>query len=52
MVQAVWSTAHGHLLAITDLRGEQISRLGAHFDPILVAFAPLWWSGRAPTCCS
>ncbi len=37
MVQAVWSTAHGDLLAVTDLHGEQISRLGAHFDPILAA---------------
>jgi uncharacterized membrane protein len=46
MVQAVWSTAHGHPLQITGLRGDQISRLGAHFDPILAAFAPLWlvWS--------
>ena len=42
MVQAVWSTAHGHPLQITGLRGDQISRLGAHFDPILAAFAPLW----------
>lgn len=42
MVQAVWATAHGHPLAVTDLYGEQISRLGAHFDPILVVFAPLW----------
>ena len=40
MVQAVWSTAHGHPLQITSLRGDQISRLGAHFDPILAAFAP------------
>jgi uncharacterized membrane protein len=43
MVQAVWATAHGHPLAVTDLQGEQISRLGAHFDPLLAAFAPLWW---------
>jgi uncharacterized membrane protein len=43
MVQAVWSTAHGHPLRITDLRGDQISRLAAHVDPILVFFAPLWW---------
>jgi uncharacterized membrane protein len=43
MVQAVWSTAHGHPLRMTDVHGEQISRLGAHVDPILVAFAPLWW---------
>ena len=32
---------------MTDLHGEQISRLGAHVDPILAAFAPLWWCGRA-----
>lgn len=43
MVQAVWATAHGDPLAITDLRGAQISRLGAHVDPILALFAPLWW---------
>jgi uncharacterized membrane protein len=42
MVQAVWSTAHGHPLRITDLQGDQISRLAAHVDPILVFFAPLW----------
>src|SRR5512133_3972967 len=42
MVQAVWSTAHGHPLQLTGLRGDQISRLGAHFDPILAVFAPLW----------
>ena len=41
MVQAVWSTAHGHPLTITGLRGDQISRLGAHFDPSLAFFAPL-----------
>src|SRR5213595_4323542 len=43
MVQAVWSTAHGHPLRMTDLHGDQISRLAAHVDPILVLFAPLWW---------
>ena len=42
MVQAVWSTAHGHFLEMTFLHGANGSRLGAHFDPILVAFAPLW----------
>src|SRR5262249_57046048 len=42
MVQAVWSTAHGHPLRVTGLRGDEISRLAAHFDPILAAFAPLW----------
>ena len=48
MVQAVWSTAHGHPLQITGLRGDQISRLGAHFDPILAAFAPLWFAWPSP----
>jgi uncharacterized membrane protein len=49
MVQAVWATAHGHPLAVTDLRGEQVSRLGAHVDPILVLFAPLWWVWPSPS---
>jgi uncharacterized membrane protein len=48
MVQAVWSTAHGHPLQMTDLRGDQISRLAAHVDPILVLFAPLWWIWPSP----
>ena len=48
MVQAVWATAHGHPLRVTDLRGDQISRLGAHVDPILVLFAPLWWAWPSP----
>ena len=48
MVQAVWSTAHGHPLRITDLAGDQISRLAAHVDPILVVFAPLWWIWPSP----
>ena len=48
MVQAVWSTAHGHPLQITGLRGDQISRLGAHFDPILAVFAPLWLVWPSP----
>ena len=43
MVQAVWSTAHGHPLRVTNVHGDQISRLAAHVDPILVVFAPLWW---------
>jgi uncharacterized membrane protein len=49
MVQAVWATAHGHPLQVTNLRGEQVSRLGAHVDPILVAFAPLWWVWPNPS---
>lgn len=48
MIQAVWTTAHGHPLEITSLQGEQISRLGAHVDPILVVFAPLWWLWPSP----
>ena len=48
MVQAVWSTTHGHPLQITGLRGDQISRLAAHFDPILVALAPLWLVWPSP----
>lgn len=48
MVQAVWSTAHGHPLRMTGLHGAQISRLGAHVDPILVLFAPLWWLWPSP----
>ena len=48
MVQAVWSTAHGHLLQVTNLQGDQVSRLGAHVDPILVLFAPLWWMWSSP----
>jgi uncharacterized membrane protein len=49
MVQAVWSTAHGHVLQVTNLQGGQVSRLGAHVDPILVVFAPLWWLWPSPS---
>ena len=48
MVQAVWSTAHGDPLRMTSLRGDQITRLAAHVDPILVLFAPLWWIWPSP----
>ncbi len=48
MVQAVWSTAHGHPLRITSLEGEQISRLAAHVDPVLVLWAPFWWLWPSP----
>ncbi|HUK95414.1 MAG TPA: DUF2079 domain-containing protein [Gaiellaceae bacterium] len=48
MVQAVWSTAHGHPLQVTGLRGDEISRLAAHFDPSLAAFAPLWLVWPSP----
>lgn len=43
LTQVVWSTAHGRPLEMTSLAGEQISRLGAHFDPLVAALAPLWW---------
>jgi uncharacterized membrane protein len=48
MTQAVWSTANGDPLSVTDVQGEQISRLGSHFDPILAALAPLWWLWPSP----
>jgi len=48
MVQAVWSTAHGDVLEMTNLHGAQISRLAAHVDPILVLFTPLWWLWPSP----
>ncbi len=48
LTQAVWSTAHGHFLEVTDLQGNQISRLGAHFDPLAAALAPLWWAWPDP----
>jgi uncharacterized membrane protein len=41
MIQAAWTTAHGDLLATTDVSGRQISRLAAHVDPLLVLFAPI-----------
>ena len=49
LTQAVWSTAHGHFLEMTDLQGHQISRLGAHFDPIVVGLVPLWRVWPSPT---
>jgi uncharacterized membrane protein len=48
MVQTVWNTAHGNFLQMTSGDGRQISRLAAHFDPILAAFAPLWWIWPSP----
>lgn len=48
MTQAVWATAHGHPLLVTSLQGAQFVRLGAHVDPILVLFAPLWWLWPSP----
>jgi uncharacterized membrane protein len=48
MVQAVWSTAHGHPLQVTNLQGEQVSRLGSHVDPLVALLAPLWWIWPRP----
>ncbi len=48
MVQAVWSTSEGRWFETTDITGRQFSRLGAHVDPILALFAPLWWVWSSP----
>ncbi len=48
MVQAVWSTAHGRPLEMTDATGEQIVRFASHVDPILVLLAPLWIIAPTP----
>jgi uncharacterized membrane protein len=42
MVQAVRNTAHGHVLEVTLVTGEQTVRLAAHGDVFLAALAPLW----------
>jgi uncharacterized membrane protein len=48
MTQAVWATAHGNFLQVTNLAGDQTSRLGSHFDPILAALAPIWLVWASP----
>ncbi len=50
MVQAVYNTAHGRFLEITtaDADARQMSRLGAHVDPILAAFALPWLVWPSP----
>src|SRR5438094_2717448 len=48
MTQAVWSTAHLHPFEVTELTGRQITRLGAHVDPLLAFFAPFWWVWPSP----
>ena len=49
MVQAVWSTADGRPLEITNaMNGEQMTRLGAHVDPFLVLLAPAWMVWPSP----
>ena len=49
MVQAVWSTAQGRLLEVSEgSTGDQMVRLGAHVDPFLVLLAPLWMVWPSP----
>ena len=48
MTQAVWSTAHGRPLEMTNALGEQVSRLSFHVDPILALLAPLWILAPSP----
>ncbi len=42
MVQAVWSTAHGDVLSVTDSRGSR-SPGSARTSTRSSRFAPLWW---------
>src|SRR4026209_2878748 len=49
MVQAVWSTAHGHVLQVTNLHGAQVSGPGARVDPFLVVFARRWGLWPSPS---
>jgi uncharacterized membrane protein len=46
--QAVWATAHGHFMQVTETGGTEVSRLGIHVDPIIAVFAPLWWLWPSP----
>jgi uncharacterized membrane protein len=48
MVQAIWNTAHGHVLESTTQSGHQVSRLGTHVDPFLLLFVPLFWVWSSP----
>jgi uncharacterized membrane protein len=48
MVQAIWTTMHGHVLESTTLAGHQTSRLGTHVDPFLVLLVPLYWVWSSP----
>ena len=49
VVQAVWSSSHGHLLQVSDVQGHELSRLAGHVDPFLVLLVPLWWIWSSPT---
>jgi uncharacterized membrane protein len=48
MVQAIWSTAHGHFLQVMTSTGHETVRLGGHVDPFLALLVPLWWLWPSP----
>lgn len=48
MIQAIWSTTHGHLLEFTTPTGQQASRLGAHTDVFLLLLVPFWLIWHSP----
>ena len=49
MVQAVWNTAEGRVLEISEgSTGEQMTRLGSHVDPFLALLAPAWMVWSSP----
>lgn len=48
MVQAVWSTAHGHVLQVTGATGRETIRLAGHVEPFLLLLVPLWWAWPSP----
>jgi len=42
--QAIWNTAHGRLLAFTNM-APLTNRLALHVEPILFLFVPFYWLG-------
>ncbi len=42
--QALWNTAHGDVLAFTNMAPVR-SRLALHVEPILFLFVPFYWIG-------
>ncbi len=44
----LWIAVAAYAVGFSALRGDQISRLAAHFDPILGALAPLWLVWPSP----
>ena len=40
--QAIWNTLHGSLLHVTSVDWGNISRLGAHFEPIFILISPVY----------